>query len=154
MNDKPLLEERDMYSSCTSLESIEIKEKLILNSSNASNRTVLTYSEKNRTLSIKNETITQASDSLDLHACVFNNDIVKLKSIIESLRRNNKKCLKQLLSAKDKHDNTPLHLACMMGNYEITKLLVDAGATVKTRNKQMWTPLNEAISYGNRELSK
>ena len=148
-----------MYSSCTSLKSIEIKEELILNSATtttagASNRTVVTYSEKNRTVSIKNETITQTCDSLDLHACVFHNDIVKLKSIIETLRRNNPKCLKQLLTAKDKHENTPLHLACMMGNYEITKLLVDAGATVKTRNKQMWTPLNEAISYGNRDLSK
>ena len=42
----------------------------------------------------------------------------------------------------------------MLGNYELARLLIDEGAVVKTRNKQMWTPLNEAISYGDRELIK
>jgi ankyrin repeat protein len=52
------------------------------------------------------------------------------------------------------HGNTPLHLAAMLGHIEIACLLTKYGAVVKARNKQMWTPLDEAISYGNRDLSK
>lgn len=37
---------------------------------------------------------------------------------------------------KDKHENTPLHLACMLGHLEIAKMLTKAGATVKIRNRQ------------------
>ena len=40
----------------------------------------------------------------------------------------------------------------MLGRTEIAKLLTSNGAKVKIRNLQMWTPLNEAISFGNRDL--
>ena len=56
------------------------------------------------------------------------------------------------LFSQDKHANTPLHLACMLGHLDLVRLLTANGARVKVRNLQMWTPLNEAISYGNREL--
>ena len=36
----------------------------------------------------------------------------------------------------------------------IIKLLVDSGARVKEKNLSGWTPLDEAISYGQRETSE
>ena len=91
-----------------------------------------------------------SSETTELHYLVFHNKLNELKRYIEI----NKNKYLDKLSAQDKHGNTPLHLACMLGNIEVAKRLINANAKVKIRNKQMWTPLNEAISYGNRELSK
>lgn len=111
-------------------------------------RTVISFSAKNNSpVSLINE-----QNSLDLHQAVFANDIKKVKWLIDRFKRANSKQIKEFLSVKDKHENTALHLACMLGHLEITKLLANNGATVKIRNLQMWTPLNEAISYGNRDL--
>jgi hypothetical protein len=52
------------------------------------------------------------------------------------------------------HGNTPLHLATMLGHADLVEILLRNGAYAKCRNKNMWTPLNEAISYGNREMIK
>ena len=37
---------------------------------------------------------------------------------------------------------------------EIVDLLLDHDALVKTKNTDGWIPLDEAVSYGNREMSK
>lgn len=92
------------------------------------------------------------SKSVELHYFVFHNDIEGVKKYIlkhKKLKHN----LSDYLSIRDVHGNTPLHLAAMLGHIEIASLLTKYGAVVKARNKQMWTPLDEAISYGNRDLS-
>lgn len=99
----------------------------------------------------ENKNINNGGDGFtELHYLVFNNKLPEIKRYIE---QNKNKYLDKL-SVQDKHGNTPLHLACMFGRIEIVKRLINANARVKIRNKQMWTPLNEAISYGNRDLSK
>ena len=50
--------------------------------------------------------------------------------------------------------NTPLHLAVMLGHRECAQLLVAHGAGIKVKNLQGWTPVAEAVSYGDRETSK
>ncbi|KAG4071079.1 hypothetical protein HA402_002751 [Bradysia odoriphaga] len=81
-------------------------------------------------------------DSLcPLHKCIFNGDIRKLSQL---LRTNDP-------SAKDKHGNTPLHLSVMLGRKEFTHLLLAHGALVKVKNLEGWSPLAEAISYGDRQ---
>jgi ankyrin repeat protein len=87
--------------------------------------------------------------STELHYLVFHNKINDLQRYIDQNKKNLDK-----LSIQDRHGNTPLHLACMLGHIDIVRRLIHANSKVKIRNKQMWTPLNEAISYGNRELSK
>lgn len=42
----------------------------------------------------------------------------------------------------------------MLGHIEIALLLTKYGSVVKARNKQAWTPLEEAVSFGNRDLIK
>ncbi|KAJ8357952.1 hypothetical protein AAFF_G00048850 [Aldrovandia affinis] len=48
--------------------------------------------------------------------------------------------------------NTPLHLAVMMGHKECAHLLLAHNAPVKVKNAQGWSPLAEAISYGDRQM--
>lgn len=52
------------------------------------------------------------------------------------------------------YGNTPLHLAVILGHKECIKLLLDNGALVRIKNCLGWTPLAEAISYGNRNTIK
>ena len=49
--------------------------------------------------------------------------------------------------------NTPLHLAVMMGHRDCVQVLLSHGAGIKLKNAQGWTPVAEAVSYGDRETS-
>ncbi|KAF0300336.1 Ankyrin repeat domain-containing protein 13C [Amphibalanus amphitrite] len=89
---------------------------------------------------------TDSSDALSrteypLHECVYKG---KIKKIPNLLRQHD-------IDGKDKHGNTPLHLAVMLGHKEIVHLLLARNATVKIRNGHGWSPLAEAISYGDRQ---
>ncbi|MBN3283878.1 A13CA protein, partial [Polyodon spathula] len=77
-----------------------------------------------------------------VHECVFQGDVRRLSSLI---RTHN-------ISLKDMHGNTPLHLAVMMGHKECAHLLLAHNAPVKVKNAQGWSPLAEAISYGDRQM--
>ena len=59
--------------------------------------------------------------------------------------------VKSVVSAKDHQGNTALHLAVMLGRREAVQLLLHHGAPVKLKNGQGWSPLAEAISYGERQ---
>jgi hypothetical protein len=82
----------------------------------------------------------EESDSYPLHEAVFNND---LKSLSRLLRKHD-------VAAKDRHGNTALHLAVMLGRKECVQLLLKHDAPVKVKNGLGWTVLAEAVSYGNR----
>ncbi|XP_055305681.1 ankyrin repeat domain-containing protein 13C isoform X2 [Sitodiplosis mosellana] len=76
-----------------------------------------------------------------LHKCIFEDDFRKLNQLI---RTNN-------VAQKDKHGNTALHLSVMLGRKVCTHLLLAHGAPVKVKNVNGWSPLAEAISYGDRQ---
>lgn len=84
------------------------------------------------------------SEELDfpVHECVFKGDVRRLSSLIRT----------HSISQKDVHGNTPLHLAVMMGHKECALLLLAHNAPVKIKNAQGWSPLAEAISYGDRQM--
>ncbi|XP_055593782.1 ankyrin repeat domain-containing protein 13C isoform X3 [Uranotaenia lowii] len=67
-------------------------------------------------------------DSHPLHECVFKGDTRKLSQLLRTHEP----------STKDKH--------------ECTYLLLAHGAPVKVKNIQGWSPLAEAISYGDRQI--
>uniref|UniRef100_A0A8C5D5R6 Ankyrin repeat domain-containing protein n=1 Tax=Gouania willdenowi TaxID=441366 RepID=A0A8C5D5R6_GOUWI len=77
-----------------------------------------------------------------VHECVFKGDVRRLSSLIRT----------QNIAQKDMHGNTPLHLAVMMGHKECAHLLLAHNAPVKVKNAQGWSPLAEAISYGDRQM--
>ena len=67
--------------------------------------------------------------------------------------------LKELLSSVDCRGNTPV-LLCVLLHYnkkdsiyiKILKLLLGNGANFKLKDKNKWTPLSIAISYGDKEM--
>lgn len=80
-------------------------------------------------------------ETFPLHECVFTGDVRKLSSL---LRFND-------VTRKDKHGNTALHLAVMLGRKECVQLLLAHSSPVKVKNLAGWSPLAEAISYGDRQ---
>ncbi|XP_035031901.1 ankyrin repeat domain-containing protein 13C isoform X1 [Hippoglossus stenolepis] len=86
--------------------------------------------------------ILRTGHDFPVHECVFKGDVRRLSSLIRT----------QNIAQKDVHGNTPLHLAVMMGNKECAHLLLAHNAPVKVKNAQGWSPLAEAISYGDRQM--
>ncbi|CAG9798575.1 unnamed protein product [Chironomus riparius] len=84
------------------------------------------------------------AEEFELHKSVFNNDLKKLTQIL----KNNK----EIVDKKDKHGNTALYLATATGRIECVCILLKHNATVNIKNCNGWTPLSEAISYGNRQM--
>ncbi|XP_050420947.1 ankyrin repeat domain-containing protein 13C [Adelges cooleyi] len=82
----------------------------------------------------------EEEESYPLHECVFSGDV---KEFARMLRIED-------LAKKDKHGNTALHLAIMLGRKDIVQLLLAHNAPVKVKNLSGWTPLAEAVSYGDR----
>ncbi|XP_068460183.1 ankyrin repeat domain-containing protein 13C-like [Clinocottus analis] len=91
----------------------------------------------------KNPIILTSEDlEFPVHECVFKEDVRRLSSLIRT----------HSITQKDVHGNTPLHLAVMMGHKECALLLLAHNAPVKIKNAQGWSPLAEAISYGDRQM--
>ncbi|XP_046884216.1 ankyrin repeat domain-containing protein 13C-like isoform X1 [Hypomesus transpacificus] len=86
--------------------------------------------------------LTNGEFEFPVHECVFKGDVRRLSSLIRT----------QNISQKDVHGNTPLHLAVMLGHKECALLLLAHNAPVKVKNAQGWSPLAEAISYGDRQM--
>lgn len=87
---------------------------------------------------------------LILHKAIFCNNVDRVEKILNCPQQ-----AKLLLNKKDKHGNTPLHLACMLGkSKDLIKLLLDSGATLDSKNLNRWTAFHEACSYGDREVIK
>ncbi|XP_072297766.1 ankyrin repeat domain-containing protein 13C-like [Eucyclogobius newberryi] len=107
-----------------------------INGNSASVETIVNDNNKNP--------IILTSETLDfpVHECVFRGDVRRLSSLIRS----------HSILQKDVHGNTPLHLAVMLGHKECALLLLAHNAPVKVKNAQGWSPLAEAISYGDRQM--
>lgn len=76
-----------------------------------------------------------------LHECVFLDNPKLLCTLARKLNVNE----------QDKHGNTAMHLACMLGRKELVHLLLSHGSSPTVRNLNGWSPLSEAISYGDRQ---
>ena len=92
-------------------------------------------------------------DELILHKAIFHNDkrlALSLLKDTELLQR------KDLINKKDKHGNTALHLACMLGrSEEIIGTFLGNNVvkwSIDVRNVNRWTPFHEACSYGDRDV--
>ena len=116
----------------------------------------------------KEELVDEQVDT-SLHEAVFRNDLPQISALLRSAKERgqvnhnikhiflktlskdqNDSKVKNVVSAKDHQGNTALHLAVMLGRKEAVQLLIHHGAPVKLKNGQGWSPLAEAISYGDR----
>merc|ERR1719334_2200623 len=78
----------------------------------------------------------------------FKNDLPGLSALLRGIKEKSNKVD---IAGKDIHGNTALHLAVMLGRKECAQLLLAHGAPVKLKNTAGWSPLAEAISYGERQ---
>ena len=79
-----------------------------------------------------------------LHELVFKNDILGLTKV---LGQRKKELFENL---KDRHGNTPLHLAVMLGRKDCILILLKHEHPILLKNAGGWTVLQEAVSYGDR----
>lgn len=78
-----------------------------------------------------------------VHKAAFHGDVSEVEDLLARAELDP--------SAPDKHGNTALHIAVMLGHKDVIVALLKRGARVKEKNLQGWTPLDEALSYGNGE---
>lgn len=79
--------------------------------------------------------------------------------LLEAVNKGNQEEVKTLLKKKADPNyadsntlNTPLAVACMRGETQIAENLIKAGADVNSRNKQTFTPLHLASTYGHLDI--
>nr|XP_039259237.1 ankyrin repeat domain-containing protein 13C-like [Styela clava] len=82
-----------------------------------------------------------------LHKYVYEDNISEVSSLL-----NSDKDILSPNSLKDLHGNTPLHLSVSLGHKECTHLLLKHNHPIAVKNTLGWTPLQEAISYGDRQI--
>ncbi|XP_065069114.1 ankyrin repeat domain-containing protein 13C-B-like [Rhopilema esculentum] len=75
---------------------------------------------------------------------VFENDLKRLSSLLSCHDADE----------KDQFGNTALHIASMLGRKDCVNILLMHGASIMMKNASGWTPLAEAVSYGDRQLIK
>lgn len=56
------------------------------------------------------------------------------------------------LVKKNHKGETPLHVACIKGNLDRVRSLLEANATPNTKDNAGWTPLHEAVNHGYTEV--
>ena len=57
------------------------------------------------------------------------------------------------VDSKDSAHMTPLHLACVSGNTDISRMLLDHGADIRAKSTELMTPLHTAVYNGNSEVA-
>jgi len=96
-----------------------------------------------------------------LHLACFNGKLAVVEWLlnehlnsIQEVEQNTTRRIRGLdgVNAKGYRGNTPLHLACQQGHYELCKLLVRRGADVRAVNEVGCTPLHEAVLAENASL--
>ncbi|VDO30567.1 unnamed protein product [Brugia timori] len=78
-----------------------------------------------------------------LHRAAFFNDTQSIARLINNGAD---------LHFQDRQGNTALHISTMLGHKEATTLLLAHNASVKSKNKDGWNSLMEAVSYGDRQI--
>jgi hypothetical protein len=84
------------------------------------------------------------AESLTIHTAIWAGN---LKAVKEFLATN-----PQLVSAKEEHGWTPLHLAAMVGHKELVTLLLGSGAEVNAKDTRERTALFFAALHGKKDV--
>lgn len=131
-------------------------------------------SDSSNSISNSSTTPNTSNSSYPLHKAVFDDQPELLKSLLTSSSTvaatasdtttdattdtntpSSSSINADALLPKNQQDwfgNTPLHLAIMLNRQACADVLIDAGVSLSIKNKDSWTPLEEAISLGDRDL--
>lgn len=92
--------------------------------------------------------ILDVSLELQLSTDADSTDDEKSKAITVSTRRKRP----TIAFKKNAKGETRLHEACINGNYQLAKMLIDQGHALNVRDNAGWLPLHEAANHGHRDL--
>jgi len=81
-----------------------------------------------------------------LHRLVFENNISGVSKFINQSHGD-----VNFAQICDQYGNSALHLAVMLGHKECVQILLKHDHIVNIKNSSGWTPLQEAVSYGDRQ---
>ena len=84
-----------------------------------------------------------AAQSQDVFDLLRKGDVAAVKALVEKSP--------QLVEARDKDGDTPLHYAAYGGNVELVNYFVDKGAKLELRDAQQKTPLHLAAMYDRKD---
>ena len=81
---------------------------------------------------------------------IFTHEVEKIENLIEKLDELNEKKCKELINSRDSKGNTPLILTVKLSRsnsnyFKIAKILLTYGANPKIRDKNGWSPMEEAV---------
>ncbi|XP_031774603.1 tonsoku-like protein, partial [Apis florea] len=142
-----------------SLEASVLKEHL--NYLNNSNKT-----EEIEILKVKLDMLEKLSNNIDSESESEENHIgedicledlsdveaeLRVKENIKNRKRTRKK---SIVIKRNEKGETQLHVACINGNIEIVKKLLESGHLTNVRDHFGWTPLHEAANHGHVEIAK
>ena len=102
------------------------------------------YNNNNSNNIVFNEEDINYEKQYPLHAAIIKNDLEAVFQILEETDIN--------INERDHRGNPPLHLAIHLINKEIFYLLLERGADTNYKNGGGWSPLQESIASGDREL--
>lgn len=86
----------------------------------------------------------------ELNTAIQTNDLKKITALLAAKHRPGQYINLNYLDNKD--GQTPLHKSCSSGNLQITKVLIENGASQHIQNHQGWFPLHLASFYGHYEI--
>ncbi|CEO16964.1 Ankyrin repeats (3 copies) [Rickettsia monacensis] len=86
---------------------------------------------------------------INLFNAIYNEDIKKVKELV-----NNKMAVSNEFAAipLNEHDDTPLHMASILGKENIVKMLLKVRANPNCMDDIGYTPLRIACSLGNKNI--
>ncbi|KXS15239.1 hypothetical protein M427DRAFT_70097 [Gonapodya prolifera JEL478] len=84
-----------------------------------------------------------------IHRLVFLNFYSMLKAHLDGFSKSRPH---PAIEARDRRGHTPLTLAVSLGHAEIVELLLEKGASPQTTSREYWTPIQEAVSFGDRGM--
>ncbi|XP_050436994.1 ankyrin repeat domain-containing protein 13D isoform X2 [Adelges cooleyi] len=93
----------------------------------------------------------QAQINYPLHYLIWLQEHKLLEDKLNSINFNDP-AGQDKLEKLDLRGRTPLMLAITLGDIDATRLLINKGANVNTKNDEGWTALQEAIATGNPEI--
>ena len=96
--------------------------------------------------------MTETKNNETLHHACYNQNVDLVREYVSHAKAN--RLNKKLTDYSNSINGTPLQIACRVGNLDIVKLLIEAGADKEIKDVGRQSPLSIAISHNYIEITR